>query len=260
MHLTQPRNNLVLASLAAHHQGKAEIAPHDAVPPTVAYSNCGCHPDVVERLWDQINPALPDDCRHLLYGTPALVHPGGLILALGMGTGYGMRILPSIATEAAAAGAKTINFGIGSAGIDIRQRYGPDWIFGAWLAQEPAWCQAVYAASSGAEHLLIEPSARAPAEVHDYSAMAAGEMRAHQAKLEQLAAAGDVEASFKLFEVLMNAAFKQRSWALLTRADSILSQAVAGGHGKALAMAAAWPQLKAVATRQFPNPAPPDLR
>ena len=260
MHLAEPRNALILTSLAVHAQGKTALERHDAVPPAVAYSHCGCHSDVVARLWDQINPVLPDDCRRLLFGTPALVHPGGLILALGMGTGYGIRILPSTATEAAAAGVKTINFGSGGAGMDIRQSYGPDWVFGSWLAQEDAWCQAVYAARSSAEHLLVDPSLRAKAEEHDYAAIAAEEMRAHQAKLEQLAAAGDREATFKLFEVLMNAAFKQRSWALMERADALLSEAASGGHGKALAIAAAWPHLQAEAKRQFPNPAPPDVR
>ena len=133
-------------------------------------------------------------------------------------------------------------------------------MFGSWLAQEPAWCRAVYAAASSAEHLLADPSAHAKVEVHDYAAMAADEMHAHQATLEQLASAGDLEATFKLFEVLMNSAFKQRSWALLARADSLLSQVVSGGHGKALAMAAAWPHLKAEAKRQFPTPAPTNLR
>jgi hypothetical protein len=39
----------------------------------------GSHPDVVERLWKQLGPALPEDCR-------------GIVLALGMGTQYGLQL------------------------------------------------------------------------------------------------------------------------------------------------------------------------
>jgi hypothetical protein len=37
------------------------------------YYDLGCHPDVVKRLWDEINPKLPANCRTIIYGTPALI-------------------------------------------------------------------------------------------------------------------------------------------------------------------------------------------
>jgi hypothetical protein len=253
MQLAQPRNRLVLSSLSSRVQGKAQIAKHDAIPATEAYLRCGCHPDVVERLWDQINASLPTDCRYLVFGIPGLVHPSGLILAVGMGTSYGTRILPSLSKEAAEAGAKTLNVGNGTGGMDIRQTYGGDWIFGTWRPQELAWSQSVYAAASDAEHLLLNPSTSIPAANHNYAAIAEQERRSHQEALEDLSSSGDLDATFALFEVLMNSAFKQHSRALLDRADSILSRAVAGGHAKAVAVAVAWPRLRAEAERKFPG-------
>src|SRR5215207_8152737 len=47
------------------------------------YNNQGSHPEIVERVWDDINSKLPKDCRCLIYGTPALVHSDtGIILAI----------------------------------------------------------------------------------------------------------------------------------------------------------------------------------
>jgi hypothetical protein len=205
MPIVQPGNSLVLAALSSRAEGKAEIARHDAIPAAQAYMHCGCHPDVVERLWDQLGAALPQDSRCLIYGTPALVHPCGLNLAVGMGTSYGLRILPSMSKAAAEAGAKTITTWSGGGGMDICQDYGTDWIFGSWSA------------------------------------------------LEQGAAAGDLDATFQLFQVLLNAAFKQHSQPLLDRAGSLLSTAAAGGHPQAVAMVVAWPRLKAEAERKIPK-------
>ena len=144
MPLDQPANARVLAALARLGPGKPEVMRHDAVPD--AYLRCGCHPDIVERLWDQLGPALPQDCRLLIYGTPALAHASGLILALGMGTRYALRIPPSCIQAAKDAGADTINTWSGGGRMDIQVDYGEDWIFGSWLALESTWCRAVYEA------------------------------------------------------------------------------------------------------------------
>ena len=149
MQLEQPANALVLASLKRRGAGKPEMARHDGSPR--AYLHSGCHPDMVERLWDGIGKALPADCRYLLYGTPCLAHPGGLILAVGIGTQYGLRIPVASLPAAKDLGAKTLTTWAGGKQMDIQADYGGDWIFGAWLAQELAWCQAVYAAANTRE-------------------------------------------------------------------------------------------------------------
>jgi hypothetical protein len=248
MQLAQPANTLVLESLARSGAGKPEIEGHDAVPAADAYLRCGCHPDVVERVWDQLGAALPQDCRRLVHGTPALVHPNGLILAVGMGTQYGLRILLSDRDAASQAGAKTTTVWSGGGGMDIRATYGADWVFGAWLAAEPAWCRAVFDSPERADEALTEL-----VEPQDPAAVAAQEQTAHRAGLEQRAASGDLGAAFALSQVLLNTSFKERSLALLERAGSLLSTAAAGGHPQAMAMLPAWPHLEAEARRKIPK-------
>lgn len=53
----------------------------------------GSHPDIVSRIWDELGNSLPLDCKAIVYGNPALVNPqNGIILALGYGTRYAIRI------------------------------------------------------------------------------------------------------------------------------------------------------------------------
>jgi len=147
MNLAQPANTQVLGYLARAKREVPEHAAWDSVQNP--YYRCGCHPEIVERIWDQIGKALPADCRCLVHGIPALAHPGcGVILALGIGTQYGLRLPPASVADAIAAGAKTTTKWSGGAIMDIRLELGDDWIFGAWLAMEPAWCASVYATST----------------------------------------------------------------------------------------------------------------
>jgi hypothetical protein len=109
------------------------------------YYKAGCHPDIVERLWDQIGPALPADCRCLVYGTPALAHPNsGVILATGMGTAYSLRLNAPFLQAAIAAGARTSRTWSTGETIELETQFGADWIFGAWLTEEPAWCRQMF--------------------------------------------------------------------------------------------------------------------
>ena len=149
MNLAQPRNEKVLASLTRRGPGKPEVARHDAVPN--AYLNCGCHPDIVERLWDRLGASLPEDCRLLIFGTPALVHPGsGLILAVGIGTQYGLRA-PALTLEAVTQAGSRISIKFSDVStMNIRSDYGDDWVFGCWLPIELSWCKAAYDSGTSA--------------------------------------------------------------------------------------------------------------
>jgi hypothetical protein len=136
----------VLTWLKQMRKVVAPISAADSVPD--AYMGAGAHPDAVECVWDQLGAALPQDCRCLLYGTPALVQPKtGLVMAIAFGTAYYLRIPPDARLAAQAAGAKTLVTWTGGGRLDVTREFGPDWIIGGWLAQEPGWCSQVYQAS-----------------------------------------------------------------------------------------------------------------
>lgn len=106
------------------------------------YKNCGCHPDVVRWLWDYIGAALPTDCRGLIYGTPSLVHSrSGVIVAVGIGTAYALRLTESSSSEAKNKGLKTIITWSNGTTLDIEHLFGEGWYFGAWNKEERIWCQ-----------------------------------------------------------------------------------------------------------------------
>jgi hypothetical protein len=119
------------------------FAPWNSV--TDPYLKCGCHPEAVQRLWDEIGPALPDDCRCLICLTPALVHPQScVILGLGMGTEYALRLAGGIIDSAISKGARrTMKCSTGTT-TNLEEIFGNDWVFGAWLKDELTWCKPTY--------------------------------------------------------------------------------------------------------------------
>jgi hypothetical protein len=143
MDLAHPANDGVRRYLGRHERERPALA----APASVAdpYYNCGCHPDIVEWLWDKIAPALPGQCRFLVFGTPALVHPpSGLVFALGLGTQYGLRLADPLLAEAIRRGARTQNRWSSGEVMDITQDLGPDWCFGAWAREEAEWCRTAW--------------------------------------------------------------------------------------------------------------------
>lgn len=137
-------NAKVLAYLARGETREPVFAWHrDYSGNRDPYWEAGCHPDIVERLWKQIGTALPSDCCSLVCGTPALTHPvSGAILAIGMGTEYGLRLAEPSLSAALAAGAKTLmTWGAGGGSTDLRKVCGADWLFGGWATKEPEWCR-----------------------------------------------------------------------------------------------------------------------
>ena len=146
MDISNPRNAKLLEHSAHGAGSKVQFAWH-RLDTTEVYRESGCHPEIVERLWQQIGLALPSDCRSLVYGTPALTHPGsGVVLAIGMGTQYALRLTRPLHALAIDRGAKLSTSWTGGGSTDIAQVFGEDWVFGAWLASEPDWCRQTFEA------------------------------------------------------------------------------------------------------------------
>jgi len=136
-------NQGVLEYLKKEKDSKILIAAPDSVPDP--YLKQGSHPDVVMRVWDQLGTALPQDCRCLVCGTPALVQPAsGIILAFCLGTQYCLRFTSLLMDEALKLGVKTSTTWSGGKITDAIQTFGADWIFGSWKKEELDWCRDVY--------------------------------------------------------------------------------------------------------------------
>ncbi len=139
-----PLNEKVVSQLCGQLKTDELLAAPDSV--NDPYMGQGSHPDIVERVWDKLGKALPTDCRCLIYGTPALVHPvSGIILAFCFGTQYCMRLTSSLMDEALKLGVKTSTKWSGGSITDATQAFGSDWIFGSWKVEELQWCREVYA-------------------------------------------------------------------------------------------------------------------
>jgi hypothetical protein len=105
------------------------------------YWECGSHPDVVERVWDQLGRLLPAESRMVVLGTPALIHPeNGLVLALAIGTQYALRLPSPAWRNGLPPSVQTTTRWAGGVTMDIQQTLGPDWVFGTWGADEESWC------------------------------------------------------------------------------------------------------------------------
>jgi hypothetical protein len=143
-----PANAGVLAYLNRRHPDRpVEIAAwKSAADP---YMKCGSHPDVVERVWDQLGRALPRKCACLLCGTPALVQPAaGVVLAFACGTRYCLRVPQAVAAEARARGEKLSVEWTSGGSMNVREALGSDWLFGAWRVEEQTWLREAFDAAA----------------------------------------------------------------------------------------------------------------
>jgi hypothetical protein len=121
------------------------LAAPDSVPDP--YLCQGSHPDIVQRVWDELGAAIPARCRCLIYGTPALIHDRtGIIIAICNGTQYNLRLKDDDYTAAIAKGAKTWTRWSTGEAMDCIVALGPDWIFGGWFKEERQWCRNAYEA------------------------------------------------------------------------------------------------------------------
>jgi hypothetical protein len=133
-----PLNQPLLDRLRERMSGRADIEP--ITPPTAhadPYAGAGSHPDVVERVWDELGGSLPKDCRTLVYDTPALVEPqSGVVIALAFGTAYALRVPARSLAVALAAGCKAEQRWTGGGSSVARDEFGEGRLFGAWVAME----------------------------------------------------------------------------------------------------------------------------
>lgn len=141
--VNRPENAGALRYLA---HGRSEAEAGFGPPPTdVDRRHLGTHPLVVDRLWDELNAALPADARWLVFDGPALAHPSGILLAVGIGTQYALRLLPADVAAAVEAGAELVHqFRTVGTRLDLRATFGPDWVFGRYDRREVGWLLASY--------------------------------------------------------------------------------------------------------------------
>lgn len=143
-----PANQAILTYLRQTHvKYKAHLpvstSPHFLKDP---YRELGTHPELVERLWDELAEKIPFNCKWIVYGTPVLVNPlSGIIFGFAFGTKtYALRLPEKERQEMYAAGAKRhYDYNDGSS-FDISE-VGDDWVLGGWITGERLWCMAAYA-------------------------------------------------------------------------------------------------------------------
>ena len=114
------------------------------------------HPDIVQRVWDELGPLLPAECRSLVDGTPAIVHNRtGIVIAICNGTQYNLRLTTVGFREAIARGARTrIRWSTGEE-MDSLAVLGADWIFGGWFKEEEQWCRDSYEEYGRANNVIL---------------------------------------------------------------------------------------------------------
>jgi hypothetical protein len=141
--IDRPENAGALSYLA-HGRSIAE-AGFGPPPADVDRHHLGTHPTIVDQLWDALNDALPADARWLVFDGPALVHPGGVILAAAIGTQYALRLLPVDRAAAVEAGAELVHtFRTVGTTLELPATFGPDWVFGRFEQREGEWLLASY--------------------------------------------------------------------------------------------------------------------
>lgn len=125
--------------------GQVVVAP---VPDDIDRWHLGAHPDVVDRVWDQLGSHLPAEARVLIGGGAGLLDLGsGLILAVALGTQYALRLTGEGLVAATDAGYETVHtFHAVERTLDLTATFGSGWVFGGWDKREPTWLDETRAA------------------------------------------------------------------------------------------------------------------
>jgi hypothetical protein len=147
--LDHPSNSGVVRSLCRKAGGNISVVAADAVHDP--YLSCGSHPDIVERVWNQLGRELPPAARRILCGSPVLVHPDtGVVLAVCYGTSYCLRLPEGALSAALHAGCKTTHKWSNGKVTDLAVEFGANWVFGRWAVDEEQWCRTVAADAKNA--------------------------------------------------------------------------------------------------------------
>lgn len=112
----------------------------------------GTHTEIGVRLWSDLAASLPAgvECRWIVLGVPALVHPEtGVLFGIAFDTTYALRLTDADMESALKAEASVDGWS------DIKtpklaSELGPGWVFGSWQIAELAWCRAAYDALGAA--------------------------------------------------------------------------------------------------------------
>lgn len=113
---------------------------------------------VVRRLWDELATALPRDCRRVVYGTPALVHPQfGIVFAVAIGAEYALRLIEQDLPDAEAAGLLRARPQADGEVLDVTEKLGTTWRYGNWCEAERDWVSATFESVGGTRRFSIEP-------------------------------------------------------------------------------------------------------
>jgi hypothetical protein len=112
------------------------------------YHRLGTTPDLVDRLW-RLDETLPQRCRWVFWGKPALVHPAtGVVFAVAFGTiGIVIKLPMDILDRAAPDEAPRVIAGNPGRTFDIGPA-GPEWRFMRRGAPAAEWCLAAYGFAS----------------------------------------------------------------------------------------------------------------
>jgi hypothetical protein len=146
-----PANHPVLDTLREAAEHARPLTPlSEAGDP---YYEAGSHPDIVGFMWEKLSKKFPDESRCLVYGRPSVIQPmSGVVLAVGMGTSYCLRILAESVADAAAIGSTPIHTWGNGDTTDLRQTFGENWVFGSFGDEPLSWFRAAY------HHFNLPPS------------------------------------------------------------------------------------------------------
>lgn len=129
-------NANLFAYMSRFHQGSTLLQPKES--PRNPYMELGSHPDIVERVWDQLGAVLgPSFGRVVFCGRPSLVDlRTGIVVAVAWGTKYFLRLSVECADQAKRDGFATMHSWSNGTTTDIEQELGSEWVFGQWSQKE----------------------------------------------------------------------------------------------------------------------------